>query len=36
MGEHVTISSGADLVLVLVAPINMTHNVINWQSSDKL
>jgi hypothetical protein len=29
MGEHVTISSGADLVLVLVAPINMTHNVIN-------
>lgn len=29
MGEHVTVSSGADLVLVLVAPINMTHNVIN-------
>ncbi len=29
MGEHVTISSGANLVLVLVAPINMTHNVIN-------
>lgn len=29
MGEHLTISSGADLVLVLIAPINMTHNVIN-------
>ena len=29
MGEHVTISSGADLFIVLVAPINMTHNVIN-------
>lgn len=29
MGEHVTISSGANLVLVLVAPINMTHTVIN-------
>lgn len=31
MGEHVTISSGANLVLVLVAPINMTHSLINWQ-----
>lgn len=29
MGEHVTISSGANLVMVLVAPINMTHTVIN-------
>lgn len=29
MGEHITISSGADLVIVLVAPINMTHTVIN-------
>ena len=29
MGEHVTISSGANLTLVLVAPINMTHTVIN-------
>lgn len=29
MGEHVTISSGANLVIVLVAPINMTHTVIN-------
>jgi len=29
MGEHVTISSGANLTLVLVAPINMTHSVIN-------
>ena len=29
MGEHVTISSGANLVVVLVAPINMTHTVIN-------
>ena len=29
MGEHVTVSSGANLTLVLVAPINMTHTVIN-------
>lgn len=29
MGEHVTISSGANLKMVLVAPINMTHTVIN-------
>ncbi|MBE7711012.1 MAG: hypothetical protein E7Z92_02600 [Cyanobacteria bacterium SIG31] len=29
MGEHVTISSGANLTIVLVAPINMTHTVIN-------
>ena len=29
MGEHVTISSGANLVMVLIAPINMTHTVIN-------
>ena len=29
MGEHVTISSGANLKIVLIAPINMTHTVIN-------
>ena len=29
MGEHVTIASGANLTIVLVAPINMTHTVIN-------
>jgi hypothetical protein len=29
MGEHVTISAGANLTLVLIAPINMTHTVIN-------
>ncbi len=29
MGEHVTISSGADLIIVLTAPIHMTHTVIN-------
>lgn len=29
MGEHVTISSGANLTMVLAAPINMTHTVIN-------
>lgn len=29
MGEHITISSGADLIIVLVAPIHMTHTVIN-------
>ncbi len=27
MGEHVTISSGADLIVVLSAPIHMTHMV---------
>ena len=29
MGEHVTISSGANMTIVLTAPINMTHAVIN-------
>lgn len=29
MGEHVTISSGANLIMVIVAPINITHTVIN-------
>lgn len=29
MGEHITISSGANLTIVLVAPINMTHIVTN-------
>lgn len=29
MGEHVTISSGANLIMVPVAPICMTHIVIN-------
>lgn len=29
MGEHVTISSGANLTMVLVAPIFMTHTLIN-------
>ena len=29
MGEHVTISSGANLIVVLVAPIHLTHTVIN-------
>ena len=29
MGEHVTISSGANLIVVLVAPIHITHTVIN-------
>ena len=29
MGQHVTISSGANLTMVLVEPINMTHTVIN-------
>ena len=29
MGEHVTISSGANLTLVLIEPINMSHTVIN-------
>ena len=29
MGKHVTISSGANLIMVLIAPINLTHTVIN-------
>lgn len=29
MGEHVTISSGANMVMVLIEPINMSHAVIN-------
>ena len=29
MGEHVTISSGANLIIVLVAPIHMTHLVMD-------
>lgn len=29
MGEHVTISSGANLIIVLTAPIHMSHTVIN-------
>lgn len=29
MGEHVTISSGANLIVVLVAPIHMEHTCIN-------
>ena len=29
MGEHVTISSGAELIVVLTQPIHMTHTVIN-------
>ncbi len=29
MGEHVTIASGANLIVVLVAPIHMSHTVIN-------
>ena len=28
MGEHVTISSGANLIVVLTAPIHLTHSVI--------
>jgi len=36
MGEHVTISSGANLTIVLVAPINMTHTVINWQIQSRI
>lgn len=28
-GEHITISAGANLTLVLVAPINLTHTIIN-------
>lgn len=30
MGEHVTISAGADLIVVLVAPIHMNHYVLNY------
>ena len=29
MGEHTTISSGADLLLVLVEPIHFTHTMLN-------
>lgn len=29
MGEHVTISSGANMIVVLAAPIHLTHTVIN-------
>lgn len=29
MGEHVTISSGANLIVVLAQPIHITHTVIN-------
>ncbi len=29
MGEHITISSGANLIIVLTAPIHLTHTVIN-------
>lgn len=29
MGEHVTVSSGANLIIVLTAPIHMTHTLIN-------
>lgn len=29
MGEHVTIASGANLIVVLTAPIHMSHTVIN-------
>ena len=29
MGEHVTVSSGASLIVVLVAPIHMNHTVLN-------
>ncbi len=29
IGEHVTISAGANLIMVLVMPINMTHTLIN-------
>ena len=29
MGQHVTVSSGANLTMVVIAPINMTHTVIN-------
>lgn len=28
MGEHVTVSSGANMLVVLIAPINMSHTVI--------
>ncbi len=29
MGDHVSVSSGADLIIVLVEPIHLTHTVIN-------
>ena len=30
MGEHVTISSGADLIVVLTEPVHLTHSVMNF------
>ena len=30
MGEHVTITSGANLIVVLTEPIHITHSVINY------
>ena len=30
MGEHITISSGANLIVVLTAPIHLTHTVIKY------
>lgn len=29
MGEHITIASGANLIVVLAAPIHMTHTLLN-------
>ena len=29
MGEHITVSSGANLIVVLTAPLHITHTVIN-------
>ena len=29
MGEHITVSSGANLIVVLTAPMHLTHTVIN-------
>lgn len=31
MGEHKVIASGADLMVILVAPLYITHTVTNWQ-----
>ena len=30
MGEHVTISSGADLIVVLTEPVHLIHSVMNF------
>ena len=30
MGQHVTVSSGADLMVVLTEPIHLTHSVMNY------